>query len=80
MICVLCVYFSFIGDIVVFTSTDFDMNQAELVKIANCERPTECSNNQIKLESKYKLKQPICCNCINVLIFVVFLAPSTPRS
>ena len=36
----------------VFTSTDFDMNQAELVEVAECPRPTECTNKQIKLKSK----------------------------
>ena len=40
----------------VFTSTDFDMNQAELVKVADCQRPTECTNKQIKLTSKNNLK------------------------
>ena len=36
----------------VFTSTDFDMHQAEVVEIADCQRPTECSNKQIKIESR----------------------------
>ena len=37
----------------VFTSTDFDMHQAEVVKIADCQHPTECTNKQIKLDSKH---------------------------
>ena len=44
--------YSLLGDLVVFTSTDFDMHQAEVVKIADCQRPTECTNKQIKLDSK----------------------------